>query len=65
MWELVSVLLALVVLSLIGRYFWNPEQVREDIDMISPTNHRLDALEKRVLDLERQINPDVRSKSDG
>ena len=55
MWELVSFMLGLAVLMFIINYMFEPQKIIEDLKSMKGSNTKIEALEKRVEELERTV----------
>lgn len=55
MWDLISFMFALGVLLLILHYWVDPAQVIKDIKAVVGSHSRISKLERRVAELEKQV----------
>ncbi len=55
MWDLVSFMLGLVVFMFIMNYMFEPQKIIEDLKSMKGSNAKIEALEKRVEELERTV----------
>ncbi|MEQ3513948.1 hypothetical protein ABMY35_11485 [Pseudoalteromonas sp. BZB3] len=55
MWDLVSFMLGLVVFMFIINYMFEPQKIIEDLKSMKGSNAKIEALEKRVEELERTV----------
>ena len=55
MWELVSFMLGLAVFMFIINYMFEPQKIIEDLKSMKGSNTKIEALEKRVEELERTV----------
>ncbi len=55
MWELVSFMLGLAVFMFIINYMFEPQKIIEDLKSVKGSNTKIEALEKRVEELERTV----------
>ena len=55
MWEIVSFMLAVVVLVFILNYGFDPKQLVEDFKSLSSSSSKVEALELRVSELEKVV----------
>ena len=55
MWDLVSFMLGLVVFMFIINYMFEPQKIIEDLKSMKGSNTKIEALEKRVEELERTV----------
>ncbi|ALO42674.1 hypothetical protein [Pseudoalteromonas phenolica] len=55
MWELVSFMLGLAVFMFIINYMFEPQKIIEDLKSMKGSNTKIEALEKRVEELESTV----------
>ena len=55
MWDLVSFMLGLVVFMFIINYMFEPQKIIEDLKSMKGSNAKIEALEKRVEELEHTV----------